>query len=321
MAEKQRNRKELGFFEHLDELRNRIIRCVIYIVVGSIAGWTYREPLLVLLRRPAEIGAQQVGVEHLPFRVFEPVGGFMIAIQVALMTGLVAAAPLLIWEIWRFVEPALEHHERRYSILVLPFAIMLFLGGVVFCYFVSPRAFAFLFSIDLTLGVELERTLQPYLWFMMRLMLAFGLAFELPLVLMFLGFIGVVDSRQLIRWWRQAVVIVFIFAAVVTPTMDPVNMTILAVPMMLLYLLSIVLVRFVQRKRERETAAPAEDFDVGQAEGVTQDDPYESAERETEQFYAEANADAPEAEAEEPPDDDDLLEAEPEDTDEQPLDP
>jgi len=284
----QRDRKELTFFEHLDELRFRLVRVVAYVVVGAVAGWYYRVPLLDMLRYPAEHAAQMVGVENLPFRVFEPAAGFVIAVQVALLAGVIAASPLIIIETWRFVEPALENSERRYAILILPAAIALFLGGVVFCYFVSPNAFAFLFRIDQSLGVEVERTLRPYLWFMMRLLLAFGLAFELPLVLMFLGFIGVVNHRQLLGWWRHAVVIIFVFAALVTPTVDPVNMSILAGPMILLYLASIVLVRFVQRtkkssqdEQDETDDAAATDSEVDQfyagtspedAEGVSSDD-------------------------------------------------
>jgi sec-independent protein translocase protein TatC len=242
----------MGFFDHVEELRGRIIRCVLYVAAGGAAGWVWREPLLEFIRRPAEMGARAVGVENLPFRVFEPLGGFMIAIQVAMVAGIVLASPLILWEIWGFIEPALEDDERKYAILIVPSAVGLFLGGVAFCYYASPRAFAFLFTIDKSLGVDIERTLQPYLWFILRLMLGFGLAFELPLVLMFLGVLGVVNARQLLAWWRQALVAIFIFAAVVTPTVDPVNMTILAAPMMALYMMSIILVRFVQRKRGDE---------------------------------------------------------------------
>lgn len=267
---KPRDRRELSFFDHIDELRARIIRSLLYIIVGAIVGWAWREPLLDFLQRPARIGATRVGIDELTFRVFEPVGGFMIAIQVALLAGVVAAAPLILWEIWRFIEPALEEDERRYAVLIVPFASLLFLGGVAFCYVVSPNAFAFLFRIDMSLGVDVERTLQPYLWFMMRLMLAFGLAFELPLVLMFLGFVGVVDSKRLLGWWRHAVVFMFIFAAIVTPTVDPLNMTILAVPLIMLYMLSIALVRLVQRdKSERDTTGPEEDYDLAASEDDT----------------------------------------------------
>ncbi len=277
---KQRDRRELGFFDHLDELRMRLIRIVCYVCAGGVAGWHYRVGILSLLRQPAEVAAEAVGVETLPFRVFEPAAGFSIAIQVALLAGVILASPLIIWEIWRFIEPALENNERRYAVVVLPFAVGLFLGGVVFCYYVSPRALEFLFRIDMSLGAEIERTLKPYLWFMMRLLIAFGLSFELPLVLMFLGFIGVVNSRQLLSWWRHAIVIIFCFAAIVTPTVDPVNMTVLAGPMVLLYLLSIVLVRMVQKAKERQ-AARDEAAGMGPVTPVD----YSASDQETEAFY------------------------------------
>ncbi|MCE5219536.1 twin-arginine translocase subunit TatC [bacterium] len=298
MPNKPRDRKELGFFEHVEELRARIIRSVLYITLGSAAGWIWREPLLEYLRRPAEVGAKMVGVDNLPFRVFEPLGGFMIAIQVALVAGIILAAPLVLYEIWAFIEPALEERERKYAIVILPFSVLLFFGGVAFCYYVSPRAFAFLFSIDQTLGVQIERTLQPYLWFILRLMLGFGLAFELPLVLMFLGVIGLVNSRQLLAWWRYALVLIFVFAAIVTPTVDPVNMTILAAPMMALYMVSILLVRFVQRKKEQ-----AEEGVLEEEYSIPQPDP-EEAEDTTRETYEEAHA------ASEAKQDEEALEAE-----------
>ncbi|NSW57973.1 MAG: twin-arginine translocase subunit TatC [Armatimonadetes bacterium] len=261
MAARQRDRRELSFFDHLEELRMRIIRSFVYVCVGAAVSWAYRDDILAVLRYPAEEGARRVGVENLPFRVFEPAAGFTIAIQTALLAGLILALPLILIEIWCFIEPALEDNERKYLILIWPFAVVLFVGGVVFCYYVSPNAYAFLFRMDQSLGVEIERTLKPYLWFTMRLLLAFGLAFELPLVLMFLGFLGIVNSRQLMGWWRQAIVIIFVFAAIVTPTVDPVNMAILAGPMILLYLLSVALVGIVQRRPspEGEDETPPDD--------------------------------------------------------------
>jgi sec-independent protein translocase protein TatC len=278
MSARPRDRRELSFFDHLDELRMRIIRSFVYICVGAIAAWAYRDDILAVLRYPAEEGARRVGVENLPFRVFEPAAGFTIAIQTALLAGLILALPLILVEIWRFIEPALEDNERKYLIVIWPFAVVLFVAGIVFCYYVSPNAYAFLFRMDQSLGVEIERTLKPYLWFTMRLLLAFGLAFELPLVLMFLGFLGIVNSRQLMGWWRQAVVVIFVFAAIVTPTVDPVNMAILAGPMILLYLLSVALVRLVQRKPSVEgedgNAPDDETATDGQPDAVPGEDIY-----------------------------------------------
>ncbi len=252
------NRKELSFFEHAEELRGRVLRMVGYMAGGMVVAWVARTPLLTLLRRPAEIGARQAGLEELPFRIFEPAGGFVLLMQIALVTGIVIAFPLIFMELWLFIEPALESREKRYIIWLLPAATALFLGGVVFCYYISPRAFTFFFNINRSMGVDVELTLQPYLYFLLRLLLVFGLAFELPLVLMFLGFVGIINSGQLISWWRYAVVVIFIIAAIATPTTDPATMTFMAVPLVLLYGLSILLVRAVQK----HTGAAEEQTDL-----------------------------------------------------------
>ena len=321
---RERDRRDIPVVAHLDELRGTILRCVAYVCVFAGAAWCFREQLLYVLQRPAVAGAKAAGIEHLPFRVFEPAGGFIIAIQVSIVAGIIASSPLIIGEIWRYLAPGFEEDELKHSIHILPFAIVLFAAGVVFCYFVSPNAFAFLFRVSMSLKVEPELTLLPYLWFTLRLMLAFGLAFELPLLMMFLGVIGLVTSRQLLAFWRHAVVIIFIFAAVVTPTPDPVNMTILAIPMVLLYLLSILLVHAMPQGRERpeepapETppAAPVAEAELGALPPASEtsealaapDDPtlpvYDEArarERETEEFYGEHGvATAPEEDVEIP---------------------
>lgn len=251
------NRKEISFFEHAEELRNRLLRMVIYAAAGMAVAWLVHTPLVYVLRQPAEIGAQLAGLEDLPFRIFEPAGGFILLIQIALVAGIILASPLMFMELWLFIEPALEPRERRYVIWLLPAATALFIGGVVFCYYISPRAFAFFFRINQSMGVDVELTLQPYLYFLLRLLLVFGLAFELPLVLMFLGIVGIVNSRHLLEWWKQAVVVIFIIAAIATPTTDPVTMLFMAGPLVLLYVLSIGLVRLVEKRTS--TADEAED--------------------------------------------------------------
>lgn len=312
MTSAQRDRGELHFWDHLDELRARVLRSIAYICAGAIAGWIYREGILLILQYPAQVAASRLGTE-LPFRVFEAAEGFVIAIQVALLSGVIIASPLVFWEIWRFIEPALENNERKYAIVVLPFASALFLGGIVFCYYVSPNAFAFLFRMNQSVGAGVELKLKPYLWFIMRLLIAFGLAFELPLVTMFLGWLGIVNSRQLLAWWRYAIVAVFGFAAIVTPTVDPVNMAILAGPMLVLYFISILLVHIVQKKRKTADDEADQGFDSEQVYGDAAQRA-SSAEgefdRETEELYERMRheeEDDTEEDADIPPPDDDLM--------------
>ncbi len=252
------DREELSFWDHLEELRWRLLRMIVYIIVAAALSWIFREQMLDVLRYPAEVGAVMAGEEAFEFRIFEAAGGFVLMMQIALVAGLIIAAPGVIIELWLFVEPALEPHERKWVVIVVPLAVLLFLGGVIFCYWISPRAFEFFLRFNRSMGVEVELTLQPYLFFLMRLLLVFGIAFELPLVLTFLAAVGIVTKQQLIAWWRHAVLVIFIFAAIATPTTDPATMTFMAGPMVLLYLLSVWLAGFFEKDEDGEDEPAAE---------------------------------------------------------------
>lgn len=249
-----RDRRELTFWEHIEELRWRLVRMVVYVVTGAAACWIFRQQLLAMLRYPAEAGARMAGIEDFSFRIFEAAGGIILMMQISLVGGLIIASIGIIIELWLFIEPALEPHEKRYVVIVVPLAIGLFLGGVAFCYWIAPRAFAFFFRFNQQLGVQVELTLAPYLYFLMRLLLVFGLAFELPLVLTFLAAVGVVTRGQLLAVWRHAVVAILIFAAVATPTTDPATMSFLAAPMVVLYLLSVLPAGMVEKRPEHDRA-------------------------------------------------------------------
>lgn len=245
--------KELSFWDHLEELRWRILRIIVYIVVGALLSWVFREQFLDILRYPAELGAEMAGEEDFAFRIFEVAGGFFLMLQISLVAGVIIAAPAAIIEMWLFVEPALEAHERRWVILVIPLAVLLFLGGVMVCYFVAPKAFEFFLRFNRSMGVEVELTLPPYIFFLMRMLLVFGISFELPLVLSFLSAVGIVTRDGLLNYWRHAVVALFCFGALATPA-DPATMFLLAVPLVILYMLSVLLAGIFEKKRERAAA-------------------------------------------------------------------
>jgi len=256
--------KEASFWEHLEELRWRLLRSVIYIALAMATAWIWREDLLTILCYPAEAGAKTAGIQDFTFRIFEAAGGVILMMQISLVAGVIAASPLIFAELWLFVEPALERHEKRYVIVMLPAATGLFLGGVAFCYWISPKAFAFFFKFNESIRVQPELTLQPYLYFLLRLLLVFGLAFEMPLVLMFLARVGFVTQRQLVSYWRHAVVVIFVVAAIATPTIDPVTMTLMAGPMILLYVLSVALCGLVEKRRGGPSEPSGEeDYDYG----------------------------------------------------------
>jgi sec-independent protein translocase protein TatC len=252
---------EYSFWDHLNEARNGILRSLLYVVAGSTLAWFYRGWIFWGLQWPALKGAEWVHLPNFQFRIFEPAGGLMLMMYAALAIGCVLAAPLWLWEIVRFINPALTPRERRVAMLLIPGAIGLFLAGAAFCYAISPIFFAFLFKFNVSLGVGPEVAMIPYLKFFVLCLVVFGLSFELPLVLLFLVYLGVLDSATLIAKWRTAVVLIVVLAAVATPTTDPLTMTLMALPMVLLYFLSIWLARLVERGRGEEpveTAAPAD---------------------------------------------------------------
>jgi sec-independent protein translocase protein TatC len=258
------------FWDHLEVARGVLIRCVLYVALGTALTWIFRQPIFDLLRYPAEEGIRRAGITGFEFRIFDPAGGIVLMMQAALVGGLLLSAPLWLIELVVFIAPGLRPGERRAAFLLIPLAVGLFLGGAGFCYLISPAAFAFLFSFNRSLGVAPEVTLVSYLYFFLRLLLVFGLVFEMPLVIMFLVHFGIVSSRFLLRGWRVAIVVIAIIAAVATPTTDPITMSLMAGPMILLYFLSIALGRMIERKREQATGGAA----LQPAPDDEDDDPY-----------------------------------------------
>jgi sec-independent protein translocase protein TatC len=243
---------EYSFWDHLNEARNGILRSLLYVLVGTAIAWVYRGWIFWGLQWPALRGALWAGLSEFHFRIFEPAGGLMLMMYAALIIGCVISAPLWLWEIVRFINPALTPSERRVAMLLIPGAIVLFLLGAAFCYAISPIFFAFLFKFNQSLGVSPEVAMIPYLKFFVLCLVVFGLSFELPLVLLFLVFLGIIDSRMLTEKWRTAIVLIAILAAIATPTTDPLTFMLMALPMALLYFLSIWLAKWVERGRAHE---------------------------------------------------------------------
>jgi len=219
---------------HLVELRQRVVRMVAAIVIGTLIAAVIAEQILFVLARP--IG----GLENLlVIRVTESVAVFF---RVALVSGIILASPFILAQLWIFIAAGLRPNERRIFYLLFPFATLLFLAGVAFAYFVMlPVAVPFLVGF---LEINAEPTLDDYIGFITTILLFVGLSFEMPLILFGLAKVGVVNSKMLLKNWRIAIVLIAIVSAVITPTPDPFNMSIVAAPLILLYVLSIVLTTF-----------------------------------------------------------------------------
>lgn len=236
--------RTMSFFQHLEELRATLIRMLVIGAAAATAGWFVSERLLGLLV-PAELG--QV-------HYFNPTEGFMIRFKVSIAVGLLAAMPMLLMQVWSFVAPGLFQNEKRFVFPVLLSSTVLFYLGLAFAYaFVVPRMVSFFLSFsDATLHPIINVT--QYFSFVTKFCLAFGLVFQIPVVIVLLAWLGLVTPRQLLSQWRYGVVIIFIVAAWLTPP-DAVSQVMMAIPMVVLYMGAIGLAFVVGRRRKSRRSA------------------------------------------------------------------
>ena len=242
---------------HLEELRKRLISSFIALAVGFGISYGFKEELFLFLSIPL--------VEHLPEgSTLQYIGipeAFLTYLKLSLFGGLVLAMPVIFYQLWRFVAPGLYEREKRYFIPFVFFSMVFFLGGASFCYYiVFPFVFRFFmsFSGDSLLAMP---AIRQYLSFATRLLIAFGLVFEMPIFFFFLGRVGLVSYKGLARQRRMAVVLVFLGAALLTPP-DVVSQLMLAGPLMILFELSIQIVRITGKKPNEEEKEEEEKEEV-----------------------------------------------------------
>lgn len=252
--------KKAELTEHLAELRTRIIRSVVYVLLGMAAMYFLYTPVYKLLVAPIThvIDARK----HLPASGGLPQGGlvyqtftdaFFMMLQVVMVGGLVLALPFIVMEAWGFISPALTPAEKRGVHFVAPMSIVLFMGGVTCAYLVLRPAVRWFLSYIPPGAVLLQNPLV-YVVFAVKMLLVFGLIFQLPVVLMFLGKIGIITSALMIQYWRHISVGLFTVAMVVAPSNDPGTMLALAVPLTILFFGSIWLVKLVEPKDKDKDA-------------------------------------------------------------------
>lgn len=231
--------------EHLSELRHRVLVALAAVLVGSIVGFVLYEHVLGFLVGPY--------CDVLPagrackLVVLDPIEGFSVRLKVSAYVGLLLAAPVVLWQLWRFITPALHPQEKRYAIPFVGSATGLFVLGAALALWSFPRALAFLTEVG---GQSLEALYSPggYLSLLVFMMMAFGIGFEFPVVLFFLQVAGVLHWRTLASARRYAVVTIFAAAAVITPSGDPVTLVTLALPLCFFYELNVVVGRRLLRR-------------------------------------------------------------------------
>jgi sec-independent protein translocase protein TatC len=236
--------EEQPLIEHLTELRIRLINAAIGLIIASLFCYTWSEEIFYFIRKPISPYLPNNGL------VFTaPMDKFMSHVQIAIFSGTILSCPFWFYHIWKFVAPGLYKNERKYALGFIGSAVVLFLIGVLMCYFlILPVTFEYLMNFGGSIDKPMI-TIGEYLSFFITMILVFGLAFELPLILVILGIMGIVSKQFLSEKRRYAVVLLSIFSGIATPSPDAVSMLLLLVPMALLYEAAVILVGIFERKR------------------------------------------------------------------------
>lgn len=235
--------------EHLSELRRRITISILAIVVGAIVVFVFYDVVLGFLTGPYEEitkGTPRCPEEGCKLIITDPLEGFMVRLKVASYGGVVVALPVVLWQLWRFVTPGLNPNEKRYAIPFVLSSVVLFLFGGFVAWFTFPRALDFLVKVGGD-SIETFFAAGKYLSFVTLMIVAFGAAFEFPVLLVFLMLAGVLESNQLRRARRYAIVLITIIAAVITPSQDPYSLFFMVIPMYLFYEAAILVGRLMKR--------------------------------------------------------------------------
>lgn len=236
--------ESMGLIQHIAELRFRLTRAAIFILLGTVVCWGFSEQIFNIIREPIAPYLPNGGL------VFTgPIDKFMAHIKLAFIAGMIVSAPLWLYQLWKFISPALYKNEKKYAVGFILFGTVQFILGVVFCYFiVFPMAFKFL----MTFGGDIDKpmiTIDSYLGFFTQTAVIFGLTFEMPVVITFLGAMGLISQEFLKKNRRYAVVLMTILSAIAAPP-DALSMVLLLGPLWVMYELSVFLVGIFQKKKE-----------------------------------------------------------------------
>jgi sec-independent protein translocase protein TatC len=239
----------MGFLDHLEELRNRLVYCIGAVAVGFFACWGFRERIYGVMQRPI-MGALKAHGMSEKLVYLNPVEPFNLYLKIAALAGLFLTSPFVLYQVWMFISPGLYRNEKRYVMPFMASTIALFSAGGYFGYkFVYPRALDFLIGF----GSQFQPmiTIGEYTSLFLSIVLGMGLIFELPILIFFLALMGIVSAGFMWKNFRYSILVIFIIAAIVTPTPDVLNMCIFAAPMIALYVASIGIAYVVHPKQRR----------------------------------------------------------------------
>jgi sec-independent protein translocase protein TatC len=244
----------MGVMEHLRELRKRLVYSAIAVTIGTIGAYYFSGDIFALLSAPYTEGFGKA-----PLIGTSPAEAWLIKVKVAIFCGALVTSPVLFYQVWAFIAPGLYERERRW---VIPFVLAsssLFLGGAAFCYYtVLPMALSFFRDEFLSIGVTPTIRIGEHVSMTIVTLLGFGLVFELPLLTFILSRAGIIDHYFLLRWYRQAILVIFVISAIVTPP-DVLSQILLAVPLLILYVISIGIAFIAARNPAPQVASSTEE--------------------------------------------------------------
>lgn len=251
--DKKTDERPMELVSHLKELRKRLIVCVVAVGIGFAVSYAYSDMLYEMLARPL-LSSMPQGQDYLVFTgVTEP---FFIYMKAGFFGGVVLASPVIFYEIWDFVSPGLYRQEKTWLMALVAASVLLFLSGVLFAYkVVFPFGFKYLLSYS-TYGLRPMLSMDAYFSLATKLLIAFGIVFELPLAMLMLARLGIVTAGKLMSWWRYALVLILLAAAILTPTPDAFNQMLMAGPLIVLYAIGVAAARLFGKKKE---AGPAKE--------------------------------------------------------------
>ncbi|MBX3042492.1 MAG: twin-arginine translocase subunit TatC [Candidatus Kapabacteria bacterium] len=240
---------EVGFFEHLEELRNRIIYAFIGVIAACILTGIFIDPIMnIILLQPAS--KANISLQNL-----RPFGMPLLYFKVIFMSGFIVAFPFVLYQLWKFIAPGLYDNERNWVAKITFFTSVCFMIGISFAYFfMIPTMLEF----ASTFGTSIIRTdvdVTEYFGFMTMILLASGLIFEMPMMSFVLAKLGIIDSKMLRKYWRHSLVVILILAAIITPTPDPINQLFFAIPLIILYEISILVAKLAGKKKYSDQAS------------------------------------------------------------------
>ncbi len=240
--------------EHLRELRSRFVKSGIAIVIGMVIGWIYYAEIFAWISEPFTdvIASAKANGQDVVLALTGVADPFVLQIQVSAAAGIALSSPVWLYQLWRFVTPGLHRNEQKWAIGFAAIATPLFAAGITLAYVVLP------FGLEILLGFTPENvenivSVDRYLSFFLRTIMVFGVGFLTPLLIVLLNFAGILSGKRLVSWWRWIIFTVLVFSAVATPTGDPINLMLLAGPIMLLVIIAVGISLLNDRRRARKS--------------------------------------------------------------------